>query len=191
MPGNHEDAASRLGQVVRALRLAHGLTQNELANRANTSDSVISRLERGARLPQSASARATIQLLDEALAADGTIMAWWLEALGAGSSRTPAKRWVHNYPAKYNGEVWMQLRRATPQTSEDFRLAVRWGPWVLRTRARWSPDGLLTMWHTKGDDGLSIPVIVLSDQPIIAEFHVGRPPSEALDINPGWIYDGR
>jgi transcriptional regulator with XRE-family HTH domain len=183
MAANVESEVS-IGAWMRALRLRGGLKQEELARLASSSRSVISRLERGQRLPD----RSTIKRLDDALQAGGELEARWLHTRGL--DKEPLERWVHNYPAAYHGLIWMSFTSSPQDDTDEIAFEVRWGPWVLRKRLRWPATRTVALWHTKGDDGLSIPVIVRSNRPLIVEFHVGPPPEKALDINPGWINDG-
>ncbi len=182
MAGTGRDAQG-LGDLIRALRLRAGLTQRQLATAANSSDSVVSRLERGQRLP----ARDTIERLDAALDAQGGVVVWWLAAIGApGRAARPSRRWAHNYPASYHGVVWMRWSAPPNDDSSEAVVHLKWGRWRRVRRLTWPPKRTLSVWHTKGDDGLSIPVIVRADRPIIVEFHLGEPPADAIDINPGW-----
>jgi transcriptional regulator with XRE-family HTH domain len=170
-------------RLLRAMRLRKGLKQADLAKQVNSSTSVISRAERGTRLPD----RYTAARLDEALEADGELLSRWLAGVGAPTERpVPATMWVHNYPAAYHGVVWMRWLAAGEDDLEDLAIEVTWGPWRLRRRLRWPPSREVTVWHTKGDDGLSIPVVVRSSRPIVVSFFVGDPPPQATEINAGW-----
>lgn len=177
-----------VGAKAKALRRALELTQQQVAAAAASSIAVVSRLERGERLPD----RTTIRRLDQALEAEGKLEALWLASLELPPAATaPARRWVHNYPAAYWGLIWMRIRSDPAVASPTLAFEIRWGPWTLTRRLRWPAHREVALWHTKGDDGLSIPVIVRTDQPVEVEFHIGEPPTEAIDINPGWVNDGR
>jgi hypothetical protein len=95
-------------------------------------------------------------------------------------------RWTHNYPAEYHGEIWLEIRASLNSSEPRALLELRWGPWVLRRTLRWGPERRVALWHTKGDDGLSIPLILRTDKPVHAAFRAGHAPSDAIDINHGW-----
>lgn len=178
-----------LGRAVRARRQELGLTQPQLAEQVRCSKSVISRLERGERLPDVN----VISRLDAQLGGEGKLREAWRRALLERPSNTPAyrTRWSHNYPAKYTGEVWMAVALHPAATATRTDLEVRWGPWVLRSAVTWPSERSVSAWHTKGDDGLSIPVIVRAAHAISVEFNCGPAPDDAIDFNPGWVWDGR
>lgn len=119
--------------------------------------------------------------------------AQWAAQLGVSVTlpTQPSTRWVHNYPAAYTGLIWMRWSAAKDNTDPTIAIEVRWGPWVLRHRLTWPAERSVTVWHTKGNDGLSIPVILRASTPMLVEFHIGEGPADAWDLNPGWINDGR
>lgn len=69
------------GELLRRVRLRHGLTQSELAARARTSQAAISRIERGLVSPSVATLAALLDLMGEELVL-GT------EAIDYGHDRT-------------------------------------------------------------------------------------------------------
>lgn len=84
----------------------------------------------------------------------------------------------------------MRFRASPTDASETLAFEVRWGPWVVRKRLRWPQPSAVNLWHTKGDDGLSIPVIVRADRPITVSFNLGAAPAGA-DRHQPWLGERR
>jgi transcriptional regulator with XRE-family HTH domain len=177
-------ALTVLGRRVRALRREHGIGIVALATRVGSSKSVLSRLELGQRLPDPN----VIVALDAELHADGELVSA-ARAIRGGSAvdGAPHRRWTHNYPSDYHGEIWIEIRAEAGNSEPRTSLELRWGAWVLRRAVVWPASGQVRLWHSKGDDGLSIPLIVTAGRPVHVAFHAGRAPKDAVDVNAGWV----
>jgi predicted ATPase/transcriptional regulator with XRE-family HTH domain len=88
MTGDHPSDAPVFGDLLRQHRLAAGLTQEELAERAGMSARGISDLERGAR---SHPYRATVRLLADALGLSGAARSTFVRAAPRATGRTAAR----------------------------------------------------------------------------------------------------
>jgi transcriptional regulator with XRE-family HTH domain len=100
-----EELEERLGQQIRALRIAHHQTQAALAEAANVSIGAIKGLERG-----SGSTTSTLVKVLRALGEEG-----WIDALGPG-------------PAPFNPLDVLESRRAADRASGSRRQRVRRRP---------------------------------------------------------------
>lgn len=86
------------GQLLRHARRRHGVTQEQLAARAGTSQAAISRIERDVVSPSVASLANLLDLLGEKLELDAKPLDWGHDVtLIQGSlARTPAQRVADN-----------------------------------------------------------------------------------------------
>lgn len=64
------------GELLRAARRRHGLTQRQLAARARTSQAAISRIERGLVSPTVATLQELLRLMNEELVLDANAIDW-------------------------------------------------------------------------------------------------------------------
>lgn len=82
------------GELVRAARERHGLTQQQLAIRARTSQAAISRIERGLVSPTVETLEKLLAMVNEELVLDARAIDWGHDVtlLGQNLDRTPAER---------------------------------------------------------------------------------------------------
>lgn len=182
---SRDPALEALGARLRALRGRRSL--RELAGQIASSRSTLSRLERGEVFPDPN----VIEQLDAYYGLAGELVADRQRLLsGAAAQRGRApwrRRWVHHFPADYAGEVYLHLTLPLEDRPARLHLRIRWGEWQLdRPLHIYDPNGA-TCAFTKGDDGLSKPVIVTLDRGASVTFGAGVPPGAAIDINAGWI----
>ena len=95
------------GQLVRALRKGHGLTQAQLALRAGTTQTAISRLEKGARSPTVETLRELLLVMGEDLRLSGRPLAGAHDDahLEAERALSPSRRLERAF-------AWMRLNEA-------------------------------------------------------------------------------
>lgn len=176
------------GRHLRALRGRVPL--RELARDVNSSRAALSRFERGERLPPPDLATR----LDAHFRLGGRLLALYERtrrgALSPSSEAAFKTRWVHNYPAAYSGEIFMRLVVPPEAAPAPIDLRARWGPWTVERQLLVDCADGLALWHTKGDDGLSIPLVIETSAPVRVSFHTGSAPDGALDFNAGWRHDG-
>ena len=82
------------GELLRAARERHGLTQKQLAIRARTSQAAISRIERGLVSPTVETLTKLLALMNEELVLEARAIDWGhdLTLLRASLDRTPVER---------------------------------------------------------------------------------------------------
>ncbi len=82
------------GELLRAVRRHHGLTQRQLAARARTSQAAISRVERGLVSPTVATLQELLRLMNEELVLDANAIDWGHDRalIRENLSRTIAER---------------------------------------------------------------------------------------------------
>ncbi|MEO5577310.1 MAG: helix-turn-helix transcriptional regulator [Gaiellaceae bacterium] len=85
------------GQLLRAARARHGLTQKQLAIRARTSQAAISRIERGLVSPTVETLEKLLAMVNEELVLDAAAIDWGHDVtlLQQNLLRTPAGRIEH------------------------------------------------------------------------------------------------
>lgn len=85
------------GELVRAARERHGLTQKQLATRARTSQAAISRIERGIVSPSVETLEKLLAMVNEELVLAARAIDWGHDVtlLRQNLQRTPAERLEH------------------------------------------------------------------------------------------------
>ena len=85
------------GELVRAARQRHGLTQKQLATRARTSQAAISRIERGLVSPSVETLEKLLAMVNEELVLAARAIDWGHDVtlLRQNLQRTPAERLEH------------------------------------------------------------------------------------------------
>lgn len=182
---NRDPELEELGARLRALRGRRSI--RAVASEVFSSRSTLSRVERGEVFPDAG----LIERLDVLYGLGGELVAERQRLLGSAAvQRAQApwrRRWVHHYPADYAGEVYVQIVLPAGDRPARIRLRIRWGEWQLdRPLHIYEPEGV-TCVFTKGDDGLSKPVIVTLDRKAAAAFGISVPPGPVIDINAGWV----
>jgi transcriptional regulator with XRE-family HTH domain len=97
------------GELLRAVRRRHGLTQEQLAARARTSQAAISRIERGLVSPSVDSLERLLDLMGEELALNAT-------------------------PIDYGHDRTLILQNLAKTPDERVAHGVSWSNWVARHR---------------------------------------------------------
>ena len=177
-----------LGARLRKLRGRRSL--RAVAEQTLSSRSTLSRLERAEVFPDAS----LIERLDGFYGLNGELVAErqrLLEHPALPPRHSPwRRRWLHHYPADYAGETYLNLALPPEDRPARVHLRIRWGQWQLDLSLYIDDPEGVTCAFTKGDDGLSKPVIVTVDRRASVIFGVGAPPVPAIDINAGWILVG-
>ena len=98
------------------------------------------------------------------------------------------EEWTIHNPASYSGKIWVQVLKKPSNLNIAHRYSVRWGPWKYEGTINPSVHNSVTLVHSKGDDGFSIPIFFNVSPPCYISFGQGEPPSDnPVDINHGWI----
>jgi hypothetical protein len=95
--------------------------------------------------------------------------------------------WSFCHPATYSGRVWIQVvaEPATRGVSHDY--TVRWGPWEYKGTLNLEDHESVFLVHTKGSDGLSVPIFFDISPASYVVFGQGDPPAGPIhEINWGW-----
>ena len=107
-----------------------------------------------------------------------------------GTVALPCVDWVHNFPAKYVGRVWMMMAPASHHVGQLHRVVLNWGPWEVQLPVRRAPARGVVWWFMKGDDGLSVPLFAHVEPAATLEFStVDRWGGDAINANRGWYRD--
>lgn len=96
--------------------------------------------------------------------------------------------WTCHHPADYSGDVWIKILKQETALDQPLTLSIRWGPWRHDLEVPISSARSLVLKHTKGKDGLSIPIFLQVTPPCFVTFGCGKPPGDTImDINVGWV----
>jgi len=96
--------------------------------------------------------------------------------------------WTHHHPATYVGEVWVKILKQEGALGQPHRISIRWGPWRRDIEVPASHARSIVLTHTKGDDGLSVPLFLDVNPSCFVTCGCGRVPGgEVIDINTGWV----
>lgn len=95
--------------------------------------------------------------------------------------------WAWHYPASYSGEVWVKILKQEDALAQPHTISVRWGPWRRDVELPSNRARSVVLMHTKGSDGLSVPIFLHVTPPCFVTFGCGQMAGGAsLDINSGW-----
>lgn len=118
---------------------------------------------------------------------------FWLLQKGGPLSESTLKEtavkshWSCCHPASYVGPVWIQVTPGFENRSAPHVYAVRRGPWEYSSEPNAGGFESISLSHTKGDDGLSIPLFFDLSPPYCVAFGTGAPPTGLVHhINHGW-----
>lgn len=110
------------------------------------------------------------------------------EELSVILNREFRKKWVYHHPADYVGIVWVKLRAKGNNSGKLHRYTIRWGPWTRGGQQMLVHNRAVALMHTKGDDGLSIPIFLEIAPESYVSFGRGDPGDvHRVDINKWWI----
>lgn len=170
------------GSTIRAFREERGLSIRDVAARASMSRSTVHRIESGRAISDS-----ELTDLDAAMQSGGRLITAVTASRPGGIPRTvPTDRYMHLHPAAHSGPVWTGVwaRVATTHT-----VVLRWGPWQWERVVEIGVAGIALI-HSKGDDGLSIPLFVDVSPPAVVAAGIGAPPVgvELVDAHGQWAY---
>lgn len=96
--------------------------------------------------------------------------------------------WLHHHPANYVGPVWVKILKQESTLDTKHSITIHWGPWQLALDLPPGSARSVALMHSKGDDGLSIPIVLRVTPPCYVTFGRGRVHAgEVRDINAGWV----
>ncbi|MBI3462839.1 MAG: hypothetical protein HY000_07230 [Planctomycetes bacterium] len=99
------------------------------------------------------------------------------------------RHWSFCHRASYSGQVWIQVVAKFENRAVPHHYTIRWGPWKYSSVLTFERLESATLIHMKGDDGLSVPIIVDVSLPCYVAFGREDPPGALThDINHGWTY---
>lgn len=178
-----EDIAAAVAAELR-LRSVSG---RELARRVGSPPATLARaLKQGFARTRD---RMLVERIDHCLVLQGRL-AHAVEHLH-GAAAGAGELFVHHFPARYVGHVWMRLVPTSKRVGHRHDVRVNWGPWEVLLPVRNPPAAGIVWWFTKGDDGLSVPIFVHVQPAAINEFTTvprwGQ--DDAIDANRGWYRD--
>lgn len=118
----------------------------------------------------------------------------WQEGLDFGITMLRQKlgiehkvRWSFCHPASWSGQVWIQLIAEPGNRGAPHDYTVRWGPWEYKGSLNLEGRESAFLIHTKGNDGLSVPIFFDVLPPSYVRFGQEDPPGTPVhDINWGW-----
>lgn len=95
--------------------------------------------------------------------------------------------WSFSHPASYSGQVWLQLIAKPENEDITHKYVIRWGRWKYNGTLNFGGLKSLTLVHTKGNDGLSVPIMLDVHPPCYVLLGQGSPSGTVQDINHGWV----
>jgi hypothetical protein len=97
------------------------------------------------------------------------------------------QHWSHNHNREYSGVVHITVLKHPKHLCEPYNLVVEWGHMRRKIKVSSSQIHAVSLVHTKGDDGMSVPLFLKSDKPLYARFGIGSGLSAQIDINSWWL----
>ena len=65
--------------------------------------------------------------------------------------------------------------------------SIKWGPWCYNNTIKLDNSNVVSLVHTKGNDGLSVPIIFKISPAASVFFGQGESPDkDTVDVNEGW-----
>ena len=100
------------------------------------------------------------------------------------------EHWEDSHPADWSGQVWIQLIPRPENRGKAHVYTVRWGVKVYRNEESFPSCSSAILVHTKGANGLSVPIHLDISPPCNVRFGHGDPPREGIDrdINGWWSF---
>ena len=96
--------------------------------------------------------------------------------------------WLFHHPANYIGTVWVKLRAKREHSGKLHKYIIRWGPWTRGGQQVLMHNEAVALMHTKGDDGLSIPMFIEIAPECYVSFGQGDPGNvHQVNLNRWWI----
>lgn len=96
--------------------------------------------------------------------------------------------WVFHHPAQHVGTVWIKMRAKKEHSGLVHKFEIRWGPWTRGGQQVLVHNGAVALMHTKGDDGLSIPIFFEIHPECYVSFGQGEPINvDRVNLNKWWV----
>jgi hypothetical protein len=95
--------------------------------------------------------------------------------------------WDFNHPEEYVGAIWIKMRALPEYSGRRHSFTIKWGPWTRGGSQVLLHDRAIALVHSKGNDGLSLPIRMTVDPECNISFGQGNPgPIYCKDLNPWW-----
>jgi len=96
--------------------------------------------------------------------------------------------WTYHHKAEYSGRVWIKLRAKKENDCKKHRYTINWGPWYRGGSVVCRSTEAIALLHSKGTDGLSLPLLFKVHPECYVTFGEGSPNvATVLNINNFWI----
>lgn len=103
---------------------------------------------------------------------------------------TPRARWLHQWDASYDDQVWIGLIPAAGRAGRDHRGRLDWGAWTREVGVALPRDGVVLVTGKAEDLDRPASTLELTITPgVMAFFGVGEPTNssaQVIDIRIGW-----
>ena len=97
------------------------------------------------------------------------------------------EKWSFNHPAKYSGQVYIRLLSTLDNRGKMHQYSIKWGPWCYNSATTLDSSNAVSLVHTKGDDGSSVPIIFQISPAASVFFGQGESPDrDTVDVNADW-----
>jgi hypothetical protein len=95
--------------------------------------------------------------------------------------------WIHIYDKSYTGKVWIRVSKPSLSNNIEYKYNINWGSWEYNGSLDFKSFSCISLWCTKGNDDIPIPIIFKIKPECYVTFGIGNVPNnEAIDINRGW-----
>ena len=102
-------------------------------------------------------------------------------------NRQYSAEWIGHHPTDFSGKVYIQVLKQKRNLIEQHHFSVRWGPWFYEGTLPVSKHNSISLVHTKGNDGLSVPIFFKIDPPCYVKFGIENPETDMFKhIIYGW-----
>jgi TIR domain-containing protein len=110
------------------------------------------------------------------------------ERVGELLGRRFDRYWTHHHQPQYSGRVWIKLRAKQENNNAKHRYTISWGPWYRGGSVVCRSSEAVALMHSKGTDGLSLPLVFEVEPECYVTFGEGDPKvPTVVNINNFWI----
>jgi len=96
--------------------------------------------------------------------------------------------WTHHHRPEYSGRIWIKLRAKQENEGRKHRYTIDWGPWHRGGSVVCRSSEAIALLHSKGTDGLSLPLQFEVHPECYVSFGEGSPGvATSININNFWI----
>lgn len=95
------------------------------------------------------------------------------------------RSWIFSYPEDYVGPIWIKMRSKQEKSGQRHKFTIKWGPWTREGVKTLYGDRAIALVHSKGADGLSLPIRLEVEPDCFVSFGQGHPKNVVCsDMNP-------